>query len=826
MFLSSPGDVAQEREAIANLLKDKLPYDPFLKDRYSISLVSWDDPNAPLAMPAHLSPQEAVNRNLPSPSECDAVIVVLWNRMGTPLSMDTTKEDGSQYMSGTEYEFHDALKAAKRCGQPAIFVYHKSAPTNLTLEKGREQILEMLEQRQRVEDFLGTFSNADGSLSQSYDQFQNTQELLSKIEHHLKNEMQVGMEAASNEHYSPLFDFNPPVSGDAIPRLQQQATLTEYIRSSALVAVNGISGSGKTNLVAATASNLKDDGLYNQVLWHDAEEEQSLDSFFSNLSQVVNFQGETSESRTKELVGYLATSKTLLVIDDFHKLDRRSFQPLIKALGSQSSPAKLVLTSWKFLDEVATASNGEILRIDGFSEVEVAALVKQNDLQLTTTQIRELTRRTNAHPMAVSLFCALVKNFGHSVQDLLAGQMMGADLLGAWFDEIKDQVKPHDFRLLQILAFTEIAFDRKLIERLSREVLGDYDAQAFMRLCNAFMVYPSGEKTWRVHNLVANMCQRTTEPEIFESTNSCLGRYFDELAGESASGRFSVNQIANKVRSIRFLLRDSSNHDQAGKSIDGIAQELKRRAHYELLTELTKPFVDNEVLKPSWLLYHFAHAKLILGQVDSEMMDVIESIVFASSKVLPSLRLSSTRVYCEALRQNGDLERCVSTLESVLDSSRTNGASKVSIQQARSALISALFEQRKTEEAEKQLNIYEASLKKPRPIAKGILAMHRGQLSSLKQDWSDAKACFESALDCFLKARDQRAQAWARLHLSEALVMLDDEDTAENFLVSASLFYTNTRPQDRTTQKTLLRLAAASDADSTQKIVRDLLANP
>ena len=63
VFISSPGDVADERNLARRLLK------------------------------------EAVNRFGCRPSECDIVIVVLWSRLGTQL-----KIDGTSYLSGTEYE--------------------------------------------------------------------------------------------------------------------------------------------------------------------------------------------------------------------------------------------------------------------------------------------------------------------------------------------------------------------------------------------------------------------------------------------------------------------------------------------------------------------------------------------------------------------------------------------------------------------------------------------------------------------------------------------------------------------------------------------------
>src|SRR3712207_9394314 len=83
VFLSSPGDVADERNPARRLLKEELPYDPFLGGRVSFELVSWDDPAAQTPMPATLTPQEAVNRFKLQPSQCDVVVVVLWSRLGT-----------------------------------------------------------------------------------------------------------------------------------------------------------------------------------------------------------------------------------------------------------------------------------------------------------------------------------------------------------------------------------------------------------------------------------------------------------------------------------------------------------------------------------------------------------------------------------------------------------------------------------------------------------------------------------------------------------------------------------------------------------------------
>lgn len=101
IFLASPGDVADERNLALQVL-EQLQYDPLLRGRITIELVAWDKPGAGAPMLATLTPQEAIAKHLPKPAECDIVIVIIWSRMGTPLSEAWKKPDGGRYLSGTE----------------------------------------------------------------------------------------------------------------------------------------------------------------------------------------------------------------------------------------------------------------------------------------------------------------------------------------------------------------------------------------------------------------------------------------------------------------------------------------------------------------------------------------------------------------------------------------------------------------------------------------------------------------------------------------------------------------------------------------------------
>jgi HEAT repeat protein len=157
VFLSSPGDVADERQLARDVIRD-LVAEPFLRERAMVKIVAWDDPAAPVPMLGDRTPQESVNRFLPKPSECDIVVVVLWSRLGTPLPGQYRRADGRRYLSGTEWEYEDALNATPR---PNILVYRRTE--KVLLDPDTADFVDRVEAHNRVKQFFERFRDADGS---------------------------------------------------------------------------------------------------------------------------------------------------------------------------------------------------------------------------------------------------------------------------------------------------------------------------------------------------------------------------------------------------------------------------------------------------------------------------------------------------------------------------------------------------------------------------------------------------------------------------------------------------------------------------------------
>jgi hypothetical protein len=97
VFLSSPGDVTEERQAIVRLIKDELPYDPLLRDRVTFDVLAWDDRAQRVALLAGQSGQASVDRALGLPADCDLTVVIVRTRLGTPPDDRPPKPDDTPW---------------------------------------------------------------------------------------------------------------------------------------------------------------------------------------------------------------------------------------------------------------------------------------------------------------------------------------------------------------------------------------------------------------------------------------------------------------------------------------------------------------------------------------------------------------------------------------------------------------------------------------------------------------------------------------------------------------------------------------------------------
>jgi hypothetical protein len=256
VFISSPEDVRAER-LIAERVVRQLDQEFAL--HLDIRAVMWE--REPLLASHHF--QELIT----PPHDTDIVVVILWSRLGTPLPADRFAGplSGGE-VSGTEWEFEDALKSHRERNTPEILMYRKTAEPTVGL--GDTNLArERLNQKERVDAFLRKWfvDEKRGNPIAASRSFVDAAQFEEMLEDHLRAlvvrrvgsaDATTGAGRPSENPYRGLQSFDLENAafffGRARARNELREVLARRIEADrAFVLVFGASGSGKSSLVKA-----------------------------------------------------------------------------------------------------------------------------------------------------------------------------------------------------------------------------------------------------------------------------------------------------------------------------------------------------------------------------------------------------------------------------------------------------------------------------------------------------------------------------------------------------------------------------------------------
>ncbi len=258
IFISSPGDVADERKGARKVVEQ-------LQKRYAGRLVLkplfWED----LPLSSRMTFQQGIDA-IVSSEGVDIAVFVLWSRFGTPAGSQILRKDGTEYQSGTQREWDLMAELHAECGRPqTVLLYVRKDKPGFD-EKLRneptEQQGEMVKQRKLVEGFIETISHN----KTAFHEYTTVAEFTGRLRLHLealidqltefelaapvwnvleKGSPFVGLEAFQFEH-APVFFGREDEIVKVWQLLAEQA-----MRGCPFVLIAGASGSGKSSLARA-----------------------------------------------------------------------------------------------------------------------------------------------------------------------------------------------------------------------------------------------------------------------------------------------------------------------------------------------------------------------------------------------------------------------------------------------------------------------------------------------------------------------------------------------------------------------------------------------
>jgi WD40 repeat protein len=263
IFISSPGDVSEERERARKVVEQ-------LRRRYAgrleLQALLWEE----LPLQADMSFQQGIDLVLSGERDVDIAVFILWSRLGSPPGALIQRPGGGDYRSGTEREFDMMLTARSQSGgrRPQILVYTREDDASFD-ERLRGESLEkkqdLIQQKQLVESFIAEeFRDSESKANlRAYHHFDQPSTFSNRLRTHLQELLD---EIAEVNPATPIWDIDrqgAPFRGLAVFQyehapvffgredeiLEVRQALREQARDGrAFVLISGASGAGKSSL--------------------------------------------------------------------------------------------------------------------------------------------------------------------------------------------------------------------------------------------------------------------------------------------------------------------------------------------------------------------------------------------------------------------------------------------------------------------------------------------------------------------------------------------------------------------------------------------------
>jgi len=427
VFISSPGDVGQER-MIASRVLERLQGE--FSGYVEITPILWE--HEPLRATSHFQKQ------IIPPSECDIVVCILWSRLGTRLPDQFNRPDGTAYASGTEWEFEDAYSKFKETGKPDLMVYRKM--TEPIIDFHDQAIAqEKLRQKQALDEFIDRwFGNAASGFKAAFHGFADADEFETTVDAHLRKlireriperladdagaSIQIkwfkgspyrGLEAFDFEH-APVYFGRTKAIGAV-----KEAMIRQAANGTAFVLVLGMSGGGKSSLIrAGVLPTIAHPGVIEGVgLWRWAifRPSDATGDIFEGLALSLLSQNALPEMQGANVAAELAQE----LRTDYDAAVERIRDALCDAAAANAAEEKLTRAPLARLalyvdqlEEIFTRENIDAHARNAFFEA-IQAIAKSGDVWVIASM------RSDFYPRCIEIPALVEMKEGGGQYDLL-----------------------------------------------------------------------------------------------------------------------------------------------------------------------------------------------------------------------------------------------------------------------------------------------------------------------------------------------------------------------------------------------------------------------
>jgi len=692
--------------------------------------------------------QDVINRQI---EPYEIFVGVMWKRLGTPTG---------RAASGTVEEFTRAYERWGVHRVPHLMFYFSRAPIDPRQDD--------MAQAKAVVDFQQHLQALGGFVRE----YAGIKDFRQKVYRDLYRQLTDTRGDPADDLPQPTDSgvFDVPSHARVVSRDRALDRLEAVCARSPVVALEGLSGSGKTFLLA---DFLKRAGTDNSTYWYDATPGSTVDDALSLLARRLRFSGSSNLTKAKELVHHLEESDRRLVIDAYHLGDRDSFIPLLEAASHRKPPARVLLVSREHVRLPPALPANARLTISGLDRGEIAAMLRTRGFSTVADRwVSGLQTKAGGLPLAVTLFSSAVDD-GRDPDELLAGPVIGIEnQLRDWLDEVVAGLPPEGRPLLRFLSTALGPFNRGVVRMACRALELDDADEPFNALQRCHLVEDHTPYRWSVHQLLAEFSRMELEPDELARVHEAYGKHYQRLGQEWPGQPLDDDTFAQRLIAARHLQLAGRRRD-VQKLLGRLSRTAKVHGHYASFMRLCETELEDENRDP-WIDYHFAHCCMITGRL-SAAGRVLRCVPPTENR---NLTLSLARLEAELLLALGDGRRALRVLADAMDGAEHSVKAAVLAQMR--GLEARILLAVGDPEAAAQIatRLMARAHERDDDLSAAVAFTYLGFADLARGRASEARGSFAAAVERFRDEEDRRGVAWALTGRADAKLQLGDRDGA------------------------------------------------
>ena len=576
-------------------------------------------------------------------------------------------------------------------------------------------------------------------------------------------------------------DLSPPPIGWLVKRAAKLADLASAASRSPVVSIEGLSGSGKTDLVNGFfhAQTTED----KHVLWYPSTSGSGLNDLFLVLASRLGSPGPDDVSRIRSLLDWLAATQTTLVIDDFERVDVVSYTPLIQLALREQGPALVVLISNERIR--GAFRQVPLVSIEGFTRQEAKEFLEHFSVHPSDDELRALEETCAFIPAFMTTFVELYKQDASILNPHVLREQFGlTDAVQGWVGRLIEGLREEELLVLEHLALCDAPFDRDLISWVISKVgYGLRSAELMEALSRPFLLRRSSMTKWKVREPLIEGLRKRIDQTRDRSMRTILGDfYYRKWASNGIlQESLSYDDLIALSLACQLFQGADARFFQKRNILDRISGALRQHGLHRMLISLLRKETKSNPRRNPWWDLRLAQSHLALGEV-KPAFDVLEPLitsVLLDPSGSPNMQLAFLRTFADMLIYVSLYDVAERILENALRIFDTSKLRWNIVSHAKSILSWAHLKNGRVEESLKiNLALVEDAQQAGATIGCAVAKTRIGVGYYTRNHLSAAVLSLEEACNLFVDL-DKRGLAWASMHHAYALSRSGDREKME-----------------------------------------------